>query len=511
VGTTLAAYLANPAKLKNQLIENWGKHVKGAITDKHEVLLTGPFADYVNAFNFSIFDSRTALQVIEDHRACPCYAARFGGGLPSRPAASKPPADFAAAESRYVSQLLGAYADHKKQPVQDVKALKAWPTLERHFGRQREAFYEAESLRVFARVPSGTFESLQDDIHTGVIDVCEGDHPDGFERVKQVTKAAREVEITSNALIGSLKPKDPADLADQLQRLDTTLSQREQQLAISEAQYRDASKERATLRKKLEEGRERRAEIAALIERFSLLDQHYVSDLARLRGIEEGGTLFEVMGQARCPLCGAEPAHHQKNSDCDGNVEAVVAAARAEIAKIELLRVELTDTMKALETEASGFDRRLPRLDAELQRVALGIEQLVTPKLTQSRTAYAELADKRGEVRESSFRSTLASSRAASRKQTSKRNSTPCWRGAASVMWRSFTRPPSTPPPDMPSTPRSALPIRKMEDGGCSKTCTMAVRLMLPACARAMSSWKSTESRSNPRRWRRSVSARIRC
>lgn len=194
--------------------------------------------------------------------------------------------------------------------------------------------------------------------------------------------------------------KDPDDLADQLQRLDTTLSQREQQLAISEVQYRDVSKERTTLRKKLEEGRARRSEIAALVERFTLLDQHYVSDLARLRGIEEGGTLFEVMGQARCPLCGAEPAHHQKNSDCDGNVEAVIAAARAEIVKIELLRVELAETVKALEAEASGFDRRLPKVDAELQRVVLGIEQLISPRLTQLRTAYAKLADKRGEIRE---------------------------------------------------------------------------------------------------------------
>ena len=67
---------------------------------------------------------------------------------------------------------------------------------------------------------------------------------------------------------------------------------------------------------------------------FTLLDQHYVSDLSRLRGIEEGGSLFQVMGETHCPLCGAEAAHHQKDSDCDGNVNEVVIAARAEIAKI---------------------------------------------------------------------------------------------------------------------------------------------------------------------------------
>jgi hypothetical protein len=97
-------------------------------------------------------------------------------------------------ESRYITQLLEAYADHKKQPVRNVKVLKAWPTLDKHFERQREAFYYAESLREFSRdsVPDGTFESLQDDIYSGVVDVCDADHADGYECVKQVTQTARE-------------------------------------------------------------------------------------------------------------------------------------------------------------------------------------------------------------------------------------------------------------------------------------------------------------------------------
>ena len=194
--------------------------------------------------------------------------------------------------------------------------------------------------------------------------------------------------------------KDPDDLEDQLQRLDGTLSQHATQLATTDAQYRDLADRRRDTRKKLEDGRDRRAEIAGLLERFTLLDRHYVSDLARLRGIEEGGTLFEVLGQAPCPLCGAAPAHHRRDSDCDGNIEAVVAAARSEIAKIELLRTELADTVISLEHEAAGFDKRLPKVDEDLKRLSRAIEQLIAPKLTKLRATYAGLADKRGEVRE---------------------------------------------------------------------------------------------------------------
>jgi hypothetical protein len=102
--------------------------------------------------------------------------------------------------------------------VPDVKALKAWPSLHGHFGRQREAFYHAESLRVFARdnVPPGTFESLQEDIHSGVIDICDGDHADGYERIKKVTQTARELQLTSNPLLICSKPKDRDGICHQL-------------------------------------------------------------------------------------------------------------------------------------------------------------------------------------------------------------------------------------------------------------------------------------------------------
>ena len=103
------------------------------------------------------------------------------------------------------------------------------PKLKDHFRRQREAFYHAESLRVFARdsVPPGTFESLQDDIHDGVIDTHDASHSDGFEKVCAVTKAAREVEITANALITSTRPKDRDGICHQLvneERLQWTRS-----------------------------------------------------------------------------------------------------------------------------------------------------------------------------------------------------------------------------------------------------------------------------------------------
>jgi uncharacterized coiled-coil DUF342 family protein len=194
--------------------------------------------------------------------------------------------------------------------------------------------------------------------------------------------------------------KNPEELEDQLQRLSNTLEQHGEQLGSTEAQYRKLMDSRRDFRKKLEEGRDRKSEIDGLLERFALLDEHYVSDMARLKGIEEGGTLFQVLGQTPCPLCGASPEAHNRDAECDGNIEAVIASARSETAKIELLRKELADTVRELSHECQGFNRRLPKIAEQVQSISRGLEQLVAPALTKLRANYATLADKRGEVRE---------------------------------------------------------------------------------------------------------------
>lgn len=228
-GTSLAALLADATKLRQELIANWEKYVRKGITTTQEVLLDTALLAYVNGFDFSIFDAKTALQLTEDHRASPVHAARFGGGLKPRPEAAKPPAAIATEESRYVTQLLGAYAEHTGEPIVDLAALSALPKLKDHFHRQREAFYHAESLRVFARdsVPAGTFESLQGDIYDGVVDTHDAEHSDGYARVCAVTKAARELQITANPLISCTKPKDRDGICHQLaneERLQWTQS-----------------------------------------------------------------------------------------------------------------------------------------------------------------------------------------------------------------------------------------------------------------------------------------------
>jgi hypothetical protein len=219
VGTKLNGLLSSAGKLRDAVIVNWEKHIQKSITDTQEVPLQSNFLSYVAAFDFSIFQAKTSLEIVELHRAkCPFHAARFGGGLPERPDPPKPPDAINDQECRYIAHLLDAYADYTKKAIASVEGLKEWPKLKEHFGRQREAFYHAEGLRVFARdtVPEGTFESLQNEIYDGVIDMHDAEHPDGFARVREVTKAARSLELTSNALLLRAKTKDRDGICHQL-------------------------------------------------------------------------------------------------------------------------------------------------------------------------------------------------------------------------------------------------------------------------------------------------------
>ena len=221
-GTTLTQYLANRTTLKAELLKAWDKRVRDAITSTQSVPLEGDFAAYVQKFDFSIFNPIAVREVVEQHRTSPYFIPRFGGGLPARPKPEMPPGEIQTHESIYVGKLMDAYTDHTKETVSDIGTLKKWGNLDKHYKRQREAFFHAESLRVFVRdkVEPGTFESLQDEIYQGVIDTHDGDHPDGYQRVVAVTTAAQGIQLDAHPLAPSTLIKDRHGICHQLANED---------------------------------------------------------------------------------------------------------------------------------------------------------------------------------------------------------------------------------------------------------------------------------------------------
>lgn len=222
IGTKLGKLLANPPKLKQEAMANWAAHCEMGISTSFATRLEGDLLKYFDTFDFSIFSSKTLVEMIQGHSKTPFHAVRFGGGLPKRPAPSGPPSQIESAESRYIQQLLEAYGDYSGESIVDVAVLDSKPELRRDFLRQRERFYHAESLRNFSRdtVPVGTFEALQNEIYHGVIDVCESDHDNGFARMRATVSQSAQISISSSPLSSVTQTQDKQGICHQLANED---------------------------------------------------------------------------------------------------------------------------------------------------------------------------------------------------------------------------------------------------------------------------------------------------
>lgn len=191
---------------------------------------------------------------------------------------------------------------------------------------------------------------------------------------------------------------DQEELRVQLEKVEASIAQEQQALSVSEEQYQGVIDRRDDFRRRLQNGLERRGEIDEMLARFKLLDEHYSSDLARLEGIREAGLLIGVLSPQTCPLCGAEPGHQNHDSNCYGNLEAVVTAVDAEREKIVLLRRELKETVGQLEREAQSFDHLIPKIREDVRKLEEEIKTLGS-WLKDRRTTYTELVEKRATVR----------------------------------------------------------------------------------------------------------------
>ena len=222
IGTSLEKLLNDAQKFKELARENWDKYCLSGITDTCEVPLEKDLLAFFDAFDFAKFSSKSLVELIQGHSATGFHAVRFGGGLPPRPAANAPPVEPALDESRYIRQLLDAYGDFLGTPITDPDGLIPNEALNKDFLRQRERFYHAESLRNFARdtVPEGTFRALQDEIYHGVVDVTEGAHPNGLERMRATVAQAVQVAMTSNPLAPATKAQDRQGICHQLANED---------------------------------------------------------------------------------------------------------------------------------------------------------------------------------------------------------------------------------------------------------------------------------------------------
>lgn len=149
--------------------------------------------------------------------------------------------------------------------------------------------------------------------------------------------------------------------------LDTELAQSFSVQEEAERDYRSLTTQRRQLRREYEQVHDRMDEIDTLQARFELLEQHYSSDQERLASAIEAGTLFALEEGKVCPICGADAKNHRPEFACDGDVDEIVEAAKAELTELGRRAAELKLTRDGLTEERGGLAERAREILPELE------------------------------------------------------------------------------------------------------------------------------------------------
>lgn len=214
LSTTMGRLISRPSVLKQKFLADAPMKLVALelTTTEQEALL-----DLASQDDFTRFRSEELIDVVALHRQTAYFADRFGSSLPVRTQHGQPPTAVDSSESNYIGHLLDVYEERWGESF-ERSAVGTDPRSQKHFERQRVRFFEAESLRAYARdsVLPGTFERFQDAILSGVEDVLDADHPDGWTRLTSALTIAGQLNLTSHALVVRAEQDDLKGVCHQL-------------------------------------------------------------------------------------------------------------------------------------------------------------------------------------------------------------------------------------------------------------------------------------------------------
>lgn len=199
IGVSLLDLINDSEKLRQYIIDAWAKKCEKQITKEKSIKLHGDLLRHLQKFDLSIIKYLSPQDLIEQYSKTIYFKFRFGGGIRKRPYPKTPMVKPSEVNIPFVKSLLDMYSDILNRPLGTLQNfLDENSKYSRHFIREREAYYTADSLRRFLRdeyIDDRVFDKFESEIERGVIDTFEEDYLSKFDRVKEVTKAARNLSV----------------------------------------------------------------------------------------------------------------------------------------------------------------------------------------------------------------------------------------------------------------------------------------------------------------------------
>lgn len=187
------------------------------------------------------------------------------------------------------------------------------------------------------------------------------------------------------------------DLQTQLKLLDEQFKQIQIDLENAQKPIIKLVEKKRSLSVDISKISTRLEEVQLHIERFKQLEEVYLSDIERLKALEEASFILSLSSDLDCPLCGA-PAEMQKHTESLRSIGEMQNASLVEIKKIELQRSDLKDTVHNLESEKEKLKAILNDLKINLEKVEKEISLLV-PDVYKSRLELGKIIEARDHAR----------------------------------------------------------------------------------------------------------------
>lgn len=181
---------------------------------------------------------------------------------------------------------------------------------------------------------------------------------------------------------------------EETQRIESIRADFLKEYESSRVELVGRERERAELGRSLREAETRIAVIEGLIARFDLLDRHYEMDIARLRTIEETGSMLEQMPAKACPVCGAEAGAHRPSDAAEHfGLERIRTAAARELEKTTRHRADLQSVINDLHAERNEKNEVRARVRSELETLQSRIDSELAPR---TRTSAEKMKEQDG-------------------------------------------------------------------------------------------------------------------
>ena len=195
-------------KLKESVILSWDKDISNRIQPKNKIPLDSELKAFLEEFDYKKFKMISPDKMLEDllkEKNRHVYFQYFGVKKDELVRMKlTPPVDHKDYESKYIGHLVDAYNDVEGGELINADKVDSCKYA-KHFGRSREEFWLAESVRKMSEEncpgDRDEYKELQNDMLHHVADTHEADYKNAFERVKAVTAMATSLQKKDNRII----------------------------------------------------------------------------------------------------------------------------------------------------------------------------------------------------------------------------------------------------------------------------------------------------------------------